>query len=245
MGSSADGCRELAAYLTGTEARELATRLAAGQTLSTALGVVGPARRPRVRSLLVAAGMGQDQRDLTVSVLRAVEGAHGQRTSISTVWTTPGGLAQASQLTGMLHRYVDAARESVICSTYNFQRSSALWRTLQEVSSRTEVAVRIYVDTAAADHNPAPWKPTTSEVAATMAGARVFRTQPYAGGLVTNHAKFIAIDHQVLIVTSANFSQSAEQKNVELGLVLVDPILTQQVERVVTSLDDIVYERVR
>jgi hypothetical protein len=99
-------------------------------------------------------------------------------------------------LTSSIHHYVTAARESVVCSTFNFQRSSALWTALADASARPELAVRIYVDRAAADQKPADWKPTTAHVAVAMTGAVVFRTTTWSGHPMTNHAKFIAIDHQ-------------------------------------------------
>ena len=41
--------------------------------------------------------------------------------------------------------------------------------------------------------------------------AEVFRTKEYQNGKrYRNHAKFLSIDHQTLLVTSANFSYSAE-----------------------------------
>ncbi|HHX46255.1 MAG TPA: hypothetical protein GX718_02620 [Brevibacterium sp.] len=132
----------------------------------------------------------------------------------------------------------------MICSTFNFQRSSALWEALTEVSARPEVGVRIYLDRQAADGDPAPWKPTTDEVARTMPGAVVLRTTSWDGRDVKNHAKFIAVDHQFLIVGSANFSMSAEQRNVELGIRIDDPLVTQAVERQMALLEPFVYERV-
>ena len=55
-----------------------------------------------------------------------------------------------------LTHFVDGARESVICSTFNFQRSSALWIALRAAAPRSEVSVRIYMDTAAADESLRP-----------------------------------------------------------------------------------------
>lgn len=73
----------------------------------------------------------------------------------------------------------------------------------------------------------------------------MFRTREFDGRQVRNHAKFVAIDHQFLVVTSANFSKSAEQSNVELGLVVADPRLTQAVERQMIRLESHVFERVK
>ena len=37
------------------------------------------------------------------------------------------------------------------------------------------------------------------------------------GGTVVSHTKFIIVDHEVVLLTSANFSYSAENRNVEFG----------------------------
>lgn len=243
MSGEAEVCRELAAYLTKAEATQVADRLAEGQPMSLAHnGIQGPRRR-RVADLLAAAGLLAD-RDRCIAVMRAIEGAHSSTTSVSTVWTAPGALAGQSQLTSSIHHDVDRARESVICSTFNFQRSSALWQALAGAAARPEVAVRVYVDTAAADETPARWKPTTGEIARALTGAHVFRTATWEGRPVRSHAKFVAIDHQFLIVTSANFSRSAEHTNVELGLVITDRFVTQAVERQMSQLEEQLYERV-
>ncbi|MDR3202569.1 MAG: DISARM system phospholipase D-like protein DrmC [Bifidobacteriaceae bacterium] len=238
--------RGLAAYLTGSEAAELANHLDAGETLTQALKVISQARRNQVRHMLQDAGLGLSVKDLTVAVLRAIEGAHQHATSITPVWTAPGGLIQHGQLTASVHHLVTAARESVICSTFNFQRSSALWTALAEAARRSEVSVRVYVDTDAADAEPEPWKPTTRQIAAELVAAVVLRTKAGPdGNQPRNHAKFIAIDHQFLLVTSANFSKSAEHLNVELGLRIDNPILTQNVERQMRALESALYERVQ
>lgn len=239
----ADACRELATYLTAAEATQLGDRLLAGQPLSMALKAISAVRVRRVTALLELGGLVHDRSGLIV-VLRAIEGAHSRTTSVTPVWTTPGHLAASGQLTSSIHHYVTAARESVVCSTFNFQRSSALWTALADAAARPQVAVRIYMDRAAADDKPADWKPTTAQVATAMTGGVVFRTATWSGYPVTNHAKFIAIDHQFLILMSANFSKSAEHRNIELGFVITDPLITQAVERQMSELEASVYERV-
>ncbi len=59
-----------------------------------------------------------------------------------------------------------------------------------------------------------------------------------------NHAKFLAIDHRFLLVTSANFSWSAEYGNVEFGVLIDNPNLTESVEREIYRVEDQLYERV-
>ncbi len=243
MTGDVDACRELAAYLTGSEARELATQLGAGRPLSMAIRAVAAPRRLRARELLERMG----GVELWVPVLSAIEGAHSWAVTIDAVWTAPGNLVKYGSLGSSVHHYVKAARESVVCSTFNFQESSALWPALTAAAARPELAVRIYMDRGAADwHNHETFTtPTTQDVADTLVGATVLMTKKYAGSWVRNHAKFLAIDHQFLLVTSANFSKSAEHLNVELGLVVGNPALTQAVETEMSGFERELYEVVR
>ncbi len=94
--------------------------------------------------------------------------------------------------------------------------------------------MRVYLDTAAADQQPKPWSPTTTEVT----------TKDFDGRNVRNHAKFLAIDHRFLLVTSANFSWSAEYGNVEFGVLVDNRNLTEAVEREMLQAEDLLYERV-
>jgi phosphatidylserine/phosphatidylglycerophosphate/cardiolipin synthase-like enzyme len=52
------------------------------------------------------------------------------------------------------------------------------------------------------------------------------------------------VDHRFLLVTSANFSWSAEQGNVEFGVLIDNPNLAEAVERELRDAEDALYERV-
>ena len=136
---------------------------------------------------------------------------------------------------------VGGARRSVTCSTFNFQRSSTLWTALRDAAHRPEVDVRVYVDRKAAEQGGAP---STAEVATHLRPGVVLRTRDFDGGYVRNHAKFIAVDHRFLLVTSANFSWSAENGNVELGLLADNMNLVQAIESEMRRAEDAIYERV-
>jgi hypothetical protein len=234
----------LGALLTGTEAREIADHLYDGDTLTAALRVVAPARRPEVRSLLSEV-LGAD-RGAVVGVLRAIEGARSAPTTMDPLWTMPGHLAQHGRLTHSVTYLVDNARHSVICSTFNFQRSSGLWKALRQAAQRPEISMKVYVDTRAADaKGRRAWSPTTYEVAAHLKPAIVLRTKSFDGRRVRNHSKFISIDHRFLLVTSANFSWSAENANLEFGLLVDNPNLAESVERELRDAEDLLFERVQ
>lgn len=82
-------------------------------------------------------------------------------------------------------------------------------------------------------------------MAAELRGSTILRTVALDGRPVRNHAKFVAIDHRYLIVTSANSSRRAEEYNIDLGLVLDNPLLTGAIERQTAELERYLYEVVR
>jgi phosphatidylserine/phosphatidylglycerophosphate/cardiolipin synthase-like enzyme len=243
--SSADvaAARQLGLFLTGTEAREIASHLADGDTLTAGLRVVSPGRRAEVRALLEILDT-DSGRDAVMLVLRAIEGARSAPTTVDPLWTMPGHLAQHGRLTHSVTYLVDSARHSVVCSTFNFQRSSGLWKALRQAAQRPEITMRIYLDTNAADEQQRHWSPTTAEVAAHLRPATVLRTKQFDGRPTRNHSKFISIDHRFLLVTSANFSWSAENGNLELGVLIDNPNLAEAVEREMRQVEDVVFERV-
>lgn len=261
--------RMLGAFLTGTEAEGIAARLAAGATLSQALIVVPAERRVQARELFEAAGLGPRTREQSVAVLGAIAGAASRMRVAEPVWTAPAGLLGAGALTGDVFAMVGSAMTSVVCATYNLQPTSALWAALTVlVRERPGVAVRLYVDAQAADGRFARTDGrsvrrrggmaglengsrsarglSTDEMARRLTGAVVLRTRaPGEGGRpVTSHAKFLSVDHRFLLVGSANFSYSAEELNVELGLRVDDPALAASVEKQMRDLETSVYERV-
>ncbi|QPL04595.1 MULTISPECIES: phospholipase D-like domain-containing protein [Actinomyces] len=268
--SSADRepLRMLGALLTGTEAEGIATRLAAGATLSQALVVVPAEHRVRARELFETAELGPRARERSIAVLSAIAGAASRMRVAEPVWTAPAGLLGAGALTGDVFGMVSNAMTSVVCATYNLQPSSALWTALTVlVRERPGVAVRLYVDAQAADGwfartdgrsarrhgggaglkggSRGAQRLSTDEMAQLLPGAAVLRTRVPGDGErpVTSHAKFLSVDHRFLLVGSANFSYSAEERNVELGLRVDDSALAASVEKQMWDLEASVYER--
>jgi phosphatidylserine/phosphatidylglycerophosphate/cardiolipin synthase-like enzyme len=230
----------LGEFLTGTEAKQIADRLGDGDTLTAALRVVTPGRRAETRSLVSALS-----HDALIGLLRAIEGARSARTTVDPLWTMPGHLARNGRLTSSVTYLVERARHSIVCSTFNFQRSSGLWTALGTAARRPEIAIRVYVDLNAADRLPRLSSPTTDEVAAHLRPGAVLRTLTFDGRPVRNHSKFISIDHRFLIVTSANFSWSAENVNLELGVLIDNRNLAEAVEHQMRDVEDDLFERVR
>ncbi len=226
------------AYLTATEARQLADRIADHEPLSSALTAVDPSRRTEAQQLLQAAAL---DAPALVAALRAIQGAKSVATSAHAVWTMPGHLVKASPLTIATAELVRSARTSVVCSTFNFQQTSGLWSALQDAARTPGVQVRIYLDAKAANSEGSP---SAVEVATWLTPARVLQTRALNGKAIRNHAKFVSVDHRFLIVTSANYSWSAENRNCELGVRLDDSALAEAVESQMKEAEPMLYELV-
>lgn len=231
---ASDPLADLGSFLIATEAERLALQIETGQHTIAALSDIAVARREAVKRLLSTAGLGHTDPARTVSVLRAITGAKSVLRELTPVWTMPGNEANTGRLTGEFHRIVRAARQSVTAATYNFHDSSQMWNALKEASEQPGMVVIVYVDADKAD---------ADNVKAQLPRATVYRSAELpTGKRVVSHAKFIVVDHELLLITSANFSYSAENRNVEFGLLVRDSALAESVEATMTSKHGSLYE---
>jgi len=98
---------------------------------------------------------------------------------------------------------------------------------LKQASEQPGVVVTVYVDGDKAD---------AAKVKAQLPKATVYQSAELPNGKrVVSHAKFIVIDHEVMLLTSANFSFSAENRNIEFGLLVRDSALAESVESTMTT----------
>lgn len=226
----------LGAFLTASEAESLAVQFVSGQHVIKALAVVNPARREKATQLLADAGLSHQDAERAASVLQAIAGAKSLNRDLTPVWTMPGNEAKIGHLTGEFHRLVQAARQSVVCATYNFEQTSKMWTVLKEASQQPGIVVTVYVDGDKGD---------ATKVKAQLPKATIYQSADLPDGKrVISHAKFVIIDHEVLLLTSANFSFSAENRNVEFGLLVRDSALAESVETTMTSKHGSLYELV-
>lgn len=233
---SADPRRELGEYLSAFEAERLARALAAGESLTSALREVSHARRAEAGRMLRAAGLGPQNIDTSVAVLQAIAGARSVRTTITPVWTMPGPQTAQGRLTGEVLRLIDAAQISVTCASFNFTPRSHMWLALKAAADRPGTAVTVYVDATAGN---------AQKVANHLTRATVLTTTTLDGAArpLVSHAKFVIIDHTIVLTTSANFSHNAEHTNIELGLLVHDTALAESIEETLRSQHGVLYER--
>ncbi|RSX47934.1 DISARM system phospholipase D-like protein DrmC [Bifidobacterium castoris] len=252
-----EACIRLGQCLTGTEARDLANLLQKGYPLSSALGQAIPklARRTEIDELLTTIAQGNCELDRTatmvenVVLMHIIQGAHSNSYEVTPVWTAPLGLVHTGELNSVRSRLLLEAQASIMCSTFNFQRSSDLWKALEEVSKQPGLEITIYVDGYANRQEDDRDHSSAEDIARAFPQAQVFRTKVCAdddgrGKRYRNHAKFLCVDHRHLLVTSANFSYSAETLNIELGLRIDDPRIAKSIERQMHIFESKLYELV-
>lgn len=233
---SDDPLKHLGQYLTATEAESLAVLIEAGEHTTHALASVSHARRDRAAKLLKTAGIGHTEPALSVAVLRGIAGAKSAHRDLTPVWTMPGNEATTGHLTNQFHDVVAAARISVTCATYNFSSTSSMWDALQKASEEPEVVVCVYVDAGKGD---------PGGVKARLPRATVYRSANLQNGQpIVSHTKFIVVDHEIVLLTSANFSYNAENRNVEFGLLIRDSGLAGSIESTMASKRGSLYELV-
>ena len=231
-----DAVSALGAFLTADEARGIAALLEVGEHTTRALMEVNQSRRQHASSLLATAGLGHGDREHSVAVLAAIAGAKSSDRHSTPVWTMPGNEADLGRLTGEFHRLVTSARMSITCATYNFEPTSKMWDVLKEASEQPGVVVVVYVDGDKAD---------AERLKEQLPKVTLYRSGVLPDGKrVVSHAKFVIIDHRQVLLTSANFSYSAEKRNVELGLLLDDAELAGGVESMMASKHGTLYELV-
>ena len=233
---ASDPLAELGSFLTATEAERLAMQFETGAPTSVVVREIAISRREHVKELLAASRIAPSDRERAVSVLRAIAGAKTVLRELTPVWTMPGNEANIGHLTSEFHRIVGAARQSVTAATYNFQDTSQMWTALKAASDQPGVVVTVYVDAGVAD---------AATVKVQLPGATVYRSALLPNGKqVISHAKFIVVDHELLLITSANFSFSAENRNIEFGILIRDSALAVSVEATARSKHGSLYELV-
>ncbi|BBX88410.1 cardiolipin synthase [Mycolicibacterium boenickei] len=231
---SDDPLRLLGEYLTATEAESLAVLIDAGEHITHALASVGPSRRDRAADLLKSSGIGHHSSQLSVAVLRAIAGAKSAHRDVVPVWTMPGNEATVGHLTNQFHDVVAGARVAVTCATYNFSSTSRMWDALKTASEEPDLTVCIYVDGDKGD---------SAGVKARLPRAVVYRSATLTNGKpIVSHTKFIIVDHEVVLLTSANFSYSAENSNIEFGLLIHDDGLATSIEKTMSSKHGSLYQ---
>lgn len=151
------------------------------------------------------------------------------------VWTGPETKVSGARDTSVVLRELfAAARKSVLIAGFRFDHGKTLLAPLHEAMRARGVTCSVFADKAEAQvfvSREWPFGPPFPEVYFDGRG-EIFSSV---------HAKCVVVDDREVFVTSANFTDRGQRRNVELGLLLESPSTAARIRR---QWDSLVSEKV-
>jgi len=199
---------------------------------------------------LSALGLSRAQ---AASVVRLVleERATADTDRVSAVWTGPEGATAQTRDTAVVVRELFAsAKERVLVSSYVLYQTTQLFEPVaRAMESNLSLGVKLFVTVLreGGDHrNIEDILVAFSErFRKAWPGTRLPAVFYDPRGLLANgagravlHAKCVVVDGRRSLVTSANFTEAAQERNFELGLLADDELLARSIETQFETLID-------
>jgi phosphatidylserine/phosphatidylglycerophosphate/cardiolipin synthase-like enzyme len=181
---------------------------------------------------------------LAESVLRTRARLAQQAAAVDLVWTGPETLAVANRDTGVVVRelFGTAEREVLVAGFAVYQGRAVFQRLAERMEERPDLRVKMYLDV---QRQPGD---ASLDVEVLRRFTLRFRTQEWPGEKLPEvyydprsldqealkrsslHAKCVVVDRRVALVTSANFTEAAQRRNIEVGaLIRCEPFAAQLV----------------
>lgn len=234
--ASASALRSLAHALQTGQLGLPISKLAVSRVVSCHDSVVGDLQR------LTDEGMSQEHLALLLEcAAQASEARMGGVAPVELVWTGPESSVSHSRDTmAVVHELFAAAERQVTVSTFVVRQAASVFEPLaRRMEERTELAVRIFLHVARAwkdaRHESEILREFSTGLLADWQGARL--PEVYydprsvhidATQRATWHAKCVLVDDDIAFVTSANFTEWAQPRNVEAGVVVRDRHFARQ-----------------
>lgn len=136
------------------------------------------------------------------------------------------------------------ARQSVLVVGYAVHQGRSVFRALAErMEQRPGLNVRLCL------HVPRPWRDETPADVLLQRFAERFKTQEWPGSRwpavyydprslapdtekrASLHAKCVVVDRQTAFVSSANFTEAAQVRNIEVGVLIRNPAIAESLNR--------------
>ena len=165
--------------------------------------------------------------------------------AVDLVWSGPEAAETINRDTGVVVRELFAsARQSVLVAGFAIHQGQEVFQVLAEhMEALPQLQVQMFLDV------QRHYTDTTMDSEILARFAQRFKTREWPGSRLPQifydprslvmeskqrsslHAKCITIDQQIAFVTSANFTQAAQGRNIEVGLLLRSPRVAAQITR--------------
>nr|WP_281371426.1 DISARM system phospholipase D-like protein DrmC [Petropleomorpha daqingensis] len=215
----------LGELLAPTELRRVADSLAIDGVARRAVRTLAPEKRVAAEEHVAAVLSAFGSREAVAATLRVIASTADKAPSPPTlVWSGPQLPGDSVRTTAAVVRLIDDAEVSVLASTYSGSASAPFVQALKRAAQRRleitvvcDVSQR--VDCAEAIRDAVP-------------RARVLGLHDTDTGQPRmQHSKVLVIDDRAALVTSANLSYAAVEKNLEAGVLVDDSAFASQITR--------------
>ncbi len=223
---------ELGRILSAAELKKLIAAFDMGQSCGMAAKQLSGSKVQAVGVLLSQSGMGEVGPTFRAGMCAAILAAREQmQAEIETVWTMPAAAQVAGLSTSAMFHEIGKAKESIVASTFNVQLKSGMVQALRAAAMRG-VAVTLMA-TPGGQYGPAEGMVRLRiQLSHEIPGCKLLTLADAAdGSYQVLHSKFVVVDSQWAFVGSANFSDAAVGKNVELGLQVHSKMLARKILR--------------
>ncbi len=217
----------------------------------------GTLRAPLTRSDLIAFGVTHQldalvgsleghSRAACLALLAAMiaEREKYDRPAPELVWTGPEAASAAARDTAVVLRELfESAHERVVLAGYSFWNATQVLGPLHEVMKSRRVDAKFFVDIKQVSVAPKDPRACAQAILQTWVDTSWPFGAPYPEvycdqrGLKPGppwsslHAKCVAVDGQRAFVSSANFTERGQERNIEVGVLLHDATFASQLER--------------
>lgn len=167
------------------------------------------------------------------SILLGINAAREATPRPTVLMTIPNYGGKTTKQTRSFAEVVGGAQRSLVCMTYNFQKSTQYFDELKGLAVKDGFELEIYVDGRLAREESKSRKNSSSmtldEIRWNFPNAHIFASKKDGENWITSHAKVFIVDGVKAFITSANFSKSAENSNVEIGVLIEDVSTARQI----------------
>lgn len=189
--------------------------------------------------------LGGHTREACLAILDAVLAERArERPAPELVWTGPEGAHTTARDTAVILRDLfESARERVVLAGYSFSDAVEVFGPLHQAMKDHAVEARFFVDVEQGSRPVAdPEKALQAQLQAFIdrnwkfgppfpelyCDCRAIRPGPPWSSL---HAKCVAVDGKRAFLSSANFTNRGQQRNIEAGVLIHDPTFAAHLER--------------
>jgi phosphatidylserine/phosphatidylglycerophosphate/cardiolipin synthase-like enzyme len=172
---------------------------------------------------------------LAVLEVALAERAAASAPRIELVWTGPDVAGATSRDTAVVVRQLfESAEKDVLVAGYSFDHGDEILAPLHDRMKAHGVRVQLFLDLPRAEGASIAVGHHVDLEVSRFLRQRWKLGAPYpriyyaphtvsAGSLASLHAKCVVVDERVALVTSANFTQRGQDRNVEVGALVEDP----------------------